>query len=94
MAGRVVFFMSGERSSNTVAVVIELDRDEMARRGKLGAAALHARYDAVELARKGRQTFLSRLSDEERREHFSALGRKSAEARRAHTAALAEGGTA
>jgi hypothetical protein len=75
-------------------IVITIERAEMARRGRLGAAARLARYGPREATSAARAGFLGRFrTDEERRAYFQELGHKSAEARRARAAAAeAEGG--
>jgi hypothetical protein len=80
-------------TSNIIRVIVSIDRAEMSRRGKLGAAARAERHDCSLLARKAARTFLNKLSPDERREHFSALGRRSAEVRRARVAAAVDGST-
>jgi len=80
-------------SPNTPIVVTYLvDPEEMARRGRLGAAALHARYDSCELTTPGRQAFLAKFATpEERSAYFRAIARKSADVRRAHAIAASGG---
>lgn len=71
-------------SPNTLDVVIRLDRAEMARRGRLGGIATHARHDSEQITRSARSAFLAKFSsDQERREYFAALARRSVAARRA-----------
>jgi hypothetical protein len=72
-----------DSSERTIRVVLELDRDEMARRGRLGGFATHARHDSEQITRSARSAFLARFSsDQERRAYFADLGRRSAAARR------------
>lgn len=47
--------------SPRIAVVLEFDRAEMARRGRKGAAVTHARHDARALTEAGRTAFLARF---------------------------------
>ena len=47
-----------------IAVVVEFDPEEMARRGRLGALALHARHDSNAIATRAREAFLSRFERE------------------------------
>ncbi len=66
-----------------VSVVLEFDREEMARRGRLGAAVTHARHDSEQITRAARSAFLSRFSnDDERRAYFADLAQRSVAARR------------
>lgn len=85
-------FMSPEHPLTTVTVRIEIDRDEMSRRGRLGGLARAARHDCSELGRRAAATYLATLTPEQRREHFAAMGRRSQAARRARAAV--EGGNA
>lgn len=84
--------MSGDKPSTTVTVSYQVDPEEMSRRGRLGAIALHAKHDSRKLSAPGRAAFLARFANEEERsEYFRTLGRKSAKARR-ERALLASGG--
>jgi hypothetical protein len=75
-----------------ISVTLQFDPDEMSRRGRIGAHALHSRYDSRELTRPAREAFLSKferevdpdstLSPEERL-------RRADHARRAHMARIA-----
>jgi O-acetyl-ADP-ribose deacetylase (regulator of RNase III) len=69
--------MSPERSPNVVSVVIEIDRAEQARRGRLGAAARNARHDASKLAARAMATRLAKLTPDEHHAYFADLGRRS-----------------
>jgi hypothetical protein len=65
-----------------IFVTLAFDPDEMARRGRLGAAVTHSRYDGRELTAPARAAFAARFaSDDDRREYFRSLARKSAAAR-------------
>jgi len=50
--------------------------------GRMGALALHAKYDAKETTAEGRRVFLEKYSGEKRTEHFRGLAAKSAVVRR------------
>lgn len=79
--------MPGENSSATITAVLQIDRAEMRRRGRLGGVARATRHDCSELSRRAAASYLSTLTPEQRREHFAAMGRKSQAARRARVAA-------
>jgi hypothetical protein len=67
--------------------VVIYDTEEMARRGRLGAAALHARRDPKQLAANASSAFLDGFKDREAlRAHMRRLARASAAARRARSA--------
>jgi hypothetical protein len=56
----------------------------MARRGRLGALALHARHDSQQIAQRARAAFLDRFPDDDaRRQYFRQLAAKSVAARAA-----------
>ena len=79
-------------AKSPIRVTLEFDPEEMARRGRIGAHCLHARYDSKELTAPARAAFLAKferevdpagaLPEEERR-------RRAAHARQAHFARLA-----
>ena len=79
-------------SKPPIAVTIEFDPEEMARRGRIGAHRLHALHDSRELTAPARAAFLARferevdpdgaLPEEERR-------RRAEHARKAYFARLA-----
>lgn len=78
--------MSGPLRKPPVTVTLTFDPEEMARRGRLGGRAAHARHDSRELTRPGRAAFMARFAGEAdpeaaRRAYFSRLGRLSAAAR-------------
>ena len=76
----------------TVTVTYEVDPEEMARRGRLGAIALHAKHDSRQLTAPGRRAFLARFETAEARsDYFRGLARKSAEARRERALAASGG---
>lgn len=76
----------------TVSYELQVDPEEMRRRGALGGRATHARHDSRALTEPGRRAFLARFAtDAERREYFAELGRKSAAARRERALAAAGG---
>lgn len=79
---------------DTVLVTIEVDRAEMARRGRIGGNVAAAKRDNAAVMTRARQAFDARFaSEDERRAHFAELGRRSGEARRQHRDAdAAEGG--
>lgn len=78
-----------------VTVLLKIDPDEMARRGRIGATALHAKHDSRITSQAGRDAFLARFADAaERSMYFRDLALKSAAARRARKSAEAEGGEA
>jgi hypothetical protein len=45
-------------------LVLEIDPEEMSRRGRIGAHVLHSRYDSRELTAAARASFLSRFERE------------------------------
>ena len=70
----------------------DFDPAEMALRGRIGAYALHARYDARETTRSARQAFLSRFEREVDPDGLlpePERQRRAESARRAHFARLA-----
>jgi hypothetical protein len=79
------------KRSVVVSYTIDIDPDEMARRGRIGAHITHSRYDPRELTAPAREAFLSKfeqevdpegvLSSEERR-------RRAEHARKAHMARI------
>jgi len=69
---------------DTVIIMYPVDREELARRGRLGAATTNAQHNGHELTAPARAAFNRRFDDADARlAYFSALGRKSGEARRA-----------
>jgi len=55
----------------------------MARRGRLGGIATHARHDSVQITQPARAAFLARFAtDDERRVYFADLARRSVAVRR------------
>jgi hypothetical protein len=79
------------KRSVVVSYTIDIDPEEMARRGRIGAHVTHSRHDARELTASAREAFLSKfekqvdpdgtLPDEERR-------RRAEHARKAHMARI------
>ena len=47
-----------------IRVTLEFDPEEMARRGRLGAAVLHSKYDGRQLTAASRAVFLARFEAE------------------------------
>ena len=85
--------MSGPLRSS-VTISYQVDPEEMARRGRLGGIAVHAKHDSRELTAPGRAAFLARFTnDDDRRAYFQQLAQKSATARR-ERALAASGGAA
>ncbi len=48
-------------SKPPIRVTVVFDPDEMARRGRLGACALHRRYDAMAITEKAREAFAAKF---------------------------------
>jgi hypothetical protein len=73
-------------NQDTIRVVWEIDRTELARRGRKGAAATHARHDARTLTAPARAAFLETFMravdphnelDPKERERRAALARQA-----------------
>jgi len=74
-------------SRGTVTVEVTYDRDDMALRGRIGAAVLHSRYDArttTEGARAALREKWDREVDPDGALDPEERGRRAAHARRAH----------
>ncbi len=56
--------MSATSPPNSVTVSYQVDPDEMARRGRIGAYTLHSRHDPKETTKKARASFLERFERE------------------------------
>jgi hypothetical protein len=72
-------------------ITIELDREEMRARGRIGAHVTHSRHDARELTAPARQAFLSRFAQQVDPDGVLApeeRGRRAAHALKAHMARL------
>ncbi len=50
--------------SHPVTVTYQVDPEEMARRGRIGAYTLHSRHDPKETTKNGRAAFLQRFERE------------------------------
>lgn len=58
-------FMSGFKTQpGIVTVVMEFDSAEMARRGRLGALALHSRHDSKEISANARKAFRAKFEQQ------------------------------
>jgi hypothetical protein len=51
-------------SRSSITVVLEFDPDEMARRGRIGAHALHSKHDSREIAARAREGLAKKYLDQ------------------------------
>jgi hypothetical protein len=79
-------------SRGTITVTLELDPEEMARRGRIGAHVLHSRHDSSEIAARAREGLARKYLDEvdpDRTLPEAERLRRAEHARRAHLARAA-----
>ncbi len=75
-----------------VSYTVEIDTEEMARRGKIGAHTLHSRYNSRELTTAAREAFLRSFEiqvDPDQTLSADERERRATHARKAHFAKLA-----
>jgi hypothetical protein len=79
-------------SRDTISVTLEFDREEMARRGRIGAHVLHSRHDSHEIAARAREGLTKKYLDQvdpDRMLPEEERLRRAEHARRAHLARAA-----
>src|SRR5215207_10068344 len=86
------------KRSVVVSYTIDIDPEEMSRRGRIGAHVTHSRHDARELTAPAREAFLSKFEQEvdpdgelpiEERRRRAEHARKAHMARISHLSAIA-----
>jgi hypothetical protein len=76
----------------TITVTLEIDPEEMARRGRIGAHVLHSRHDSSDIAARAREGLAKKYLDQvdpDRRLPEAERLRRAEHARRAHLARAA-----
>jgi hypothetical protein len=79
-------------SRGTITVTLEIDPEEMARRGRIGAHVLHSRHDSHEIAARAREGLTKKYLDQvdpDRTLPEPERLRRAEHARRAHLARAA-----
>ena len=79
-------------SRGTITVTLEIDPEEMARRGRIGAHVLHSRHDSHEIAARAREGLTKKYLDQvdpDRTLPEAERLRRAEHARRAHLARAA-----
>src|SRR5688500_9700379 len=79
-------------SRDPITVTLEIDPEEMARRGRIGAHVLHSRHDSSEIAARAREWLAKKYLDQvdpDRTLPEAERLRRAEHARRAHLARAA-----